>query len=78
MTSDSNVLDQVIYQDQSTVELVGDVICPNKKCRGEERVYLSRFEEINKSTYQCEQCKACSHMLIILLKDEKSWVTLFG
>ena len=52
MTSDSNILVQVLHQDQSIVELIGDVICPNKKCRGENCVYLTIFEEINKNTYE--------------------------
>ena len=78
MTFDSNTLAQVLYQDQSIVELIGDVICPNKKCRGEKSVYLTSFEEINKSTYQCKQCKACSHVLKIPFKDQKPCVTFFG
>ena len=78
MTFDSNILDQVFYQDQSIVELIGDVICPNKKCRGEKSVYITRFEEINKSTHQWKQCKACSHVLNIPFKDRKPCVTLFG
>ena len=66
------------YQDQSIVQLIGDVICPNKKCRGEKCVYLTSFEEINKSTYQCKQCKACNHVLNFPFKDQKSCVTFFG
>ena len=76
---DSNILAQVLYQDQSRVELIGDMICPNKKCRGEKKcVYLTRFEEINKSTYECKQCKSCSHVLNIHFKDEKPCDILFG
>ena len=78
MTFDSNTLTQVLYQDQNIVELIGDVICPNKKWRGEKSVYITSFEEINKSTYQCKQCKACSHVLNIPFKDQKLCVTLFG
>ena len=78
MTCHSNILAQVLYQDQSTVKLIGDVICPNKKCRGEESVYVTSFEEINKSTYKCKQRKACSHVLNIPFKDQKSCVTFFG
>ena len=78
MTFDSNILAQVFYQDQSIVELIGDVTCPKKKCRGEKCVYLTSFEEINKSTHQCEQCKACNHVLNIPFKDQNPCVTLFG
>ena len=76
MTFDSNILAQVLYQDQSIVELIGDVICPNNKFRVEKSVYITSFEEINKSTYQCKQCKACSHVLNIPFNDQKPCVTL--
>ena len=78
MTSESNILPQVLYQHQSIVQLIRDVICPKMNCRDENCVYLTSFEEINKSTYQCKQCKACSHVLNILFKDHKPCVTLFG
>ena len=78
MISDSNILAQVLYQDQNIVELIGGVICPNRKCGGEKCVYLTSFEEINKSNYECKQFKACSHVLNIPFKDQKPCVTLFG
>ena len=71
MTSDSNILAQVLYQNQSTVQLIGDVICPSKKCRGEKCVNIRSFKEINKGTYQCKQSRACSHVLNIPFKDQK-------
>ena len=78
MISDPNILAHVHYQDQSIVQLIGDVICPNKKCRGEKCVYLTSFEEINKGTYRYGQCKACSYVLNTPFKDQKPFVTLFG
>ena len=78
MISGSNILAQVLYQDQSKVQLIRDVTCPNRKCRGEKCVYLTSFEEINKNTYQCKQCRACSHVLKNPFKDQKPCVTLFG
>ena len=78
MTFDSNNLSQVLYQDQSKVDLIGDVICPNKKCGGGTSVYITSTEEINKGTYQCKQCRACSHVLNLPFKDQKPCVTLFG
>ena len=78
MTSDSNFLARVLYQDQSVVELIEDVICPNKKCRGEKSVYITSFDENNKNTYEFKQCKACTHVLNVLFKDQKPCVTLFG
>ena len=80
MTSDSNNLAKVLYQDQSKVELIGDVICSNKKCGGEKcaYLYLTSFEKINESTYQCKQCKACNQVLSILFRDQRPCVTLLG
>ena len=36
MTCDSYILSQALYQDQSIVELVGDVMCSNNNSRGEK------------------------------------------
>ena len=77
MTSDSIILAQVFDPDQTIVQLIGDVICPIKKIRGEKCVYLMRFEGINKSVYHFKQCKACSHVPTTPIKDQKPWVTLF-
>ena len=78
MTSDWKILSQVLYQDQGIVQLIGDVICPNKKSRGEKCVYLTSSKEINKTTYECKQFKPCSHVLNIPFKDQKPCVPLFG
>ena len=78
LTFDSNILAQVFYQDQGIVKLIGDVICPKKKYRTEKCPYLTSFKEINKITYDCKECKACSHLLNILLRHQKPCVTLFG
>ena len=78
MTFDSNILAQVLYEDQNLVELIGVVKCPNRNFRGEKCVYLTSLEEINKNTYESKQCKACSRVLKILFKDQKPCVTLFG
>ena len=78
MTSDSDISAQVLNQHQSIVHLIGDVVCPNRKCIGEKCVYLTSFEEINKSTYQCKQCKTCNHVLNNFFKDHKPCATLFG
>ena len=74
----SNILAQVLYPDQSIVQLIGHVTCPNMKCRGEKCVHLTNFEGINKRTNQCKQYKACSHVLNFPRKDQKPCVTLFG
>ena len=78
MISDSHILAQLLYQDQSIVQFSRDVICPNKKCRGEKCIHFTSSEEINKNTYQCKECKACSHVVNIPFKDQKPCVTLFG
>ena len=41
-------------------------------------VYLTRFEGIHKSSYECKQCKACTHVLNVPLKHQKPCATLFG
>ena len=54
------------------------MICPNKKCGGKKCAYLTSFEEINKSTYECKQCKAYSHVLNIPFKHQNPCITFFG
>ena len=78
MTSDSNIFGQVLYHNQSIVELIGDVICPNKECRGEKCVYITSYEKNNESSYKCNLCKACCHVLDIPFKDQKPTLLLFG
>ena len=78
MTSYSSFLAQVLYQDQSIVELIADVICPIRKYRSEKSVYITSLEENNKSTYESEQCKPSTHVPNIPFKDQKPCVTLFG
>ena len=75
---DSNIFAQVLYQDRSIVEFIGDVTCPNMKCRVDKCVYLRSLEEINKSTYECKPKKTCSHVLNIPFKYRKPCVTLYG
>ena len=77
-TYDSNIPAHVLYQNESIVELIADVICRKKKCGEENCVYLTSFEEINRSTYEFKQCKACSHVLNIPFNDQKPCVALFG
>ena len=78
MTSDSNILAQVLLPRSKYSANHRRYVCPKKNCRGEKCVYLRSFEEISKSTYQCEQCKACSHVFNIPFKDQKPCVTIFG
>ena len=78
MTSDSDILGQVLYQDQNVVELIGDVIYPNKKCGVEKSVYITSFEDINYITQECKQCKTCTLVLDFPFSYQKPCVTLFG
>ena len=68
MTSDSNILAQVLYQLQSIVQLIADVICPNKICRGKKSVYLSSFEEINIGPTNVSNAKRAATCSIFLSK----------
>ena len=67
MTSDSNNLAQVLYQDQITVELIGDVICSNKKCRGENAYTLPALKKSTRAPTNVSKEKlaiACSIFLL--------------
>ena len=78
MAYDWNIHAQVFfYQVEGIVELIGDVICPNENCGVEKCVYLTSFEEINKSTYLCKKSKACSHLRNVHFKDQKSCIVSF-
>ena len=78
MTPDSNIFAEVLHQHQGIVELMRDKICPDKERRGQKCVSLTSFEEINKSTNECKQCNACSHVLNIPSVDQKLCGTSIG
>ena len=40
----------------STVILIGDVYCPNKKCLGKFCLHKKTFQSLGRSDYQCPQC----------------------
>ena len=60
--------------DNKVRETIRDVYCPT--CRNEKCVYIST----KKTTgfYDCKNCKACCHVLIIPFKDQKLTINLFG
>ena len=60
--------------DSKVQETIGVVYCPTY--RNEKWVYISN----NKTTnfYDCENCKACCHVLNILFEDQKPTISLFG
>ena len=59
---------------EDNINNFGDVYCPT--CRSEKCVYIST--KTTTSFYDCKKCKACCHVLIILLKDQKPTIMLFG
>ena len=91
MTYDSTILAQVLYQDQGIVQLIGDMICPNKKCRGERCVFLGASKKSTRASTNVSNAKlpvACSifllcirnHVLFYLvgptaLQNRKIWIT---
>ena len=72
------LLRAIMTFEENIKDIIGDVFCTKKKCRGEKCVYWTSFEESKKSTYECKQCKSCRHVLSIPFKDRKPCVTLFG
>ena len=64
-----------LFVDKTVQETIGEVYCPT--CRNEKSVYISTNKTA--SLYDCKKCsKACCHVLIIPLKDQKPTFILFG
>ena len=42
--------------DNSTILLIGDVFCPNRKCLGKICLHKKTFQSFGRSDYQCSQC----------------------
>ena len=42
--------------DNSTIILIGDVYCPNRKCLGKLCLHKEIFQSLGRSDYQCPQC----------------------
>ena len=83
MLHDKQLFNKVLFQSTKfrkkelcvdNIKTIGDVYCPT--CRPEKGVYNST----NKTTsfYDCKKCKACCNVLIILFKDQKPTILLFG
>ena len=67
MTCDSNFLPQLLYHNQSIVVPIGDVICPNKKCRGKKCVYLTSLKKLTRAPTYLSIAKlsvTCSKFLL--------------
>ena len=65
--------------DKSTIILIGDVYCPNRKCLG--KIYLRKktFQSLGTSDYQCPQCVSVCQVGNIPFEDQtNSFFLSFG
>ena len=59
--------------DNSTINLIGDVYCPNSKCLGKLCLHKKTFQSLGRSDYQCPQCApVCVRCAIFLLKNKET------
>ena len=56
--------------DNSTVILIGDVYCPNKKCLGNFCLHKKTFQSLGRSDYQCPQCESVCQLRNIPFEDQ--------
>ena len=58
--------------ENSTIILIGDVSCPNKKCSGRIRLHKKTFQSLGRSAYQCPQCGSVSQVRNFPLEDQRN------
>ena len=56
--------------DNSTINLIGDVYCPNTKCLGKLCQHKKTFQSLSKSDYQCPQGGSVCQVRIIPFEDQ--------
>ena len=54
--------------DNSTIFLIGDVYCPNKKCLGKLCLHKKTSQSLGRSDYQCPNARLCVKCGVFLLK----------
>ena len=65
--------------DRSTINLIGDVLCPNTECSGKLCLHKKTFQSLGRSDYQCPQCTSVCQVLNIPSEDQtKSFFLSFG
>ena len=56
----------------STINLIGDVYCPNTKCSGRICLQKKTFQSLGRSEYQCPQCACVFQVLNNLFEDQRN------
>ena len=58
--------------DNSTINLIGDVYCPNTKCSGKLCLHKKTFQSLGRSDYQCPHCASVCQVRNIPFEDQTS------
>ena len=56
--------------DNSTIILIGDVYCPNRKCLGKLCLHKKTFESLGRSDYQCPHCASVCQVRNMPFEDQ--------
>ena len=62
----------------STINLIGDVYCPNTKCSGKLCLHKKTLQSFSRSDYQCPKCASVCHVRNISWKPIKFLFLSFG
>ena len=56
--------------DNSSIILIGDMCCPNRKCSGKLCMRKKTFQSLGRSDYQCPHCASMCHVRNIPFEDQ--------
>ena len=56
--------------DNSTINLIGDVLCLNTKCSGRICLHKKTFQYLGRGDYQCPQCGSVCQVRNFLFEDQ--------
>ena len=56
--------------DDSTINLIGAVYCPNTKCSGRICLHKNTFQSLGRSDYQCPQCGSVCQVRNIFFEEQ--------
>ena len=62
--------------DNSAIDLIGDVFCPNTKCLGKLCLHKKTFQSLGRSDYQCPQCASMCQAPNIPFEDQTNCFSL--
>ena len=61
---------------KSTINLIGDVYCPNTKCLCKLCRHKKTFQPLGRSDYQCPQCGSVCQVREFLFEDQTNFFFL--